>query len=118
MQTTSSKSGTGSLVAGAIAALVASVCCVGPLVLVLLGVGGAWVANLTALEPYRPIFVGVALVFLGLAFRKLYLVPAACAPGEACAVPAARRRRRLVFWVVAVVALALLTFPWYAALFY
>ncbi len=118
MQATSSKSGTGSLVAGAIAALLASVCCVGPLVLVLLGVGGAWVANLTALEPYRPVFVGVALVFLGLAFRKLYLVPAACAPGEACAVPASRQRQRLTFWVVAVVALALLTFPWYAPLFY
>lgn len=118
MESNSPKSGTGALVAGGVAALVASVCCLGPLVLILLGIGGAWVANLTALEPYRPIFVGAALVFLGLAFRKLYLEPAACAPGEACAVPASRRRQRLLFWLVAIPALVLLTFPWYASIFY
>ena len=46
----------GSLVAGALAAIGASVCCVGPLVLLALGIGGAWIANLTALEPLRPWF--------------------------------------------------------------
>ena len=115
---TSSNNPHRSLVAGTAAALVASVCCVGPLVLLALGVGGAWVANMTALEPYRPIFVGVALVFLGLAFRKLYLVPAACAPGEKCSIPASRSRQRLVFWLVALPLLALLAFPWYASIFY
>ncbi len=107
-----------SLVAGSAAALIASVCCVGPLVLLALGIGGAWIANLAALEPFRPAFVGVALVFLGLAFRKLYMVPAACAPGEACAVPAGRKRQRLIFWLIALPVLALLAFPWYAPLFY
>lgn len=107
-----------SLLAGVVAGVVASICCVGPLVLLALGIGGAWVANLTALEPYRPVFVGVALVFVGLAFRKLYLVPATCAPGASCAVPANRKRQRLVFWLVAVPLLALLAFPWYAPLFY
>jgi mercuric ion transport protein len=107
-----------SLVAGTVAALIASVCCVGPLALLALGVGGAWVANLAALEPYRPVFVVVALVFLGLAFRRLYLVAPACAPGEACAVPVGRRRQRLMFWLIAVPLLVLLAFPWYAPLFY
>jgi mercuric ion transport protein len=106
------------LLAGALAAIAASVCCVGPLVLLVLGVGGAWVANLTALEPYRPVLVAVALVFLGLAFRRLYLVPAACAPGEGCAVPAGRKRQRRLFWLVALPVLALLGFPWYASIFY
>ncbi len=118
MEMKSVKSGSSSLIAGAVAAVVASICCVGPLVLLALGVGGAWVANLTALEPYRPIFVGVALVFLGLAFRQLYLVPAACAPGQSCAVPANRKRQRLIFWFVALPVLLLLTFPWYALIFY
>jgi len=101
-----------------VAALIASVCCVGPLVLLVLGIGGAWVANLTALEPYRPIFVIATLVLLGLAFRKLYLAAPACAPGDACAVPAGRRRQRLLFWVIAVPVLLLLAFPWYAPIFY
>jgi len=49
-----SKSGRGSLLVGGVAALVASACCLGPLVLVVLGFSGAWIGNLTALEPYRP----------------------------------------------------------------
>ena len=42
------------LVAGGVAGIGASLCCVGPLVLVLAGVGGAWVSALSALEPFRP----------------------------------------------------------------
>jgi len=43
------KIGTGTLAAGGLAAVLASTCCLGPLVLVSLGLGGAWVANLTVL---------------------------------------------------------------------
>jgi len=118
MSTNTAKSGNASLVAAGLAGIVASVCCVGPLVLLALGIGGAWVANVTALESYRPVFIGVALLFLGLAFRKLYLAPAACAPDSACAVPASRKRQRLIFWLVAVLLIALLAFPWYASVFY
>ncbi|MGR5415051.1 mercuric transporter MerT family protein, partial [Vibrio astriarenae] len=35
-------SGKGPLVAGVLAAIGASVCCVGPLVLLALGIGGSW----------------------------------------------------------------------------
>ena len=63
------------LLAGVLAAIGASVCCVGPLVLLTLGIGGAWIANLTALEPLRPWFIAATLLFLGLAFRRLYLQP-------------------------------------------
>ena len=108
----------GSLAAGVLAAIGASVCCVGPLVLLALGIGGAWIGNLTALEPYRPIFIGLTLVFLGLAYRQLYLVPQACAPGAACPDPRAAKRQRVVFWLVTVLLLGLLTVPWAAPLFY
>ena len=57
-----SKPGRGSLLAGGVAALLASACCLGPLVLVVLGFSGAWIGNLTALEPYRPWFLAAALV--------------------------------------------------------
>lgn len=39
-----------------VAAVAASVCCLGPLVLLALGVSGAWASSLRALEPYRPTF--------------------------------------------------------------
>jgi glutathione reductase (NADPH) len=52
--------GRGTLFVGGLAAVLASTCCLGPVVLLMLGISGAWIANLTLLEPYRPIFIGVA----------------------------------------------------------
>lgn len=104
----------GSMVAGALAAIGASVCCVGPLVLLTLGIGGAWIAHLTALEPLRPWFIAATLLFLGLAFRRLYLLPQVCAPGAACAEPKVLDRQRLIFWLVALALLGLLSVPWLA----
>ncbi len=112
------KSGNRSMIAAVIAAVGASVCCVGPLVLLALGIGGTWISNLTALEPYRPIFMGITLVFLFLAFRKLYLAPATCAPDAACASPATQRNQRIIFWMVTVLLLALLAFPYYGTVFF
>ena len=106
-----------SLFVAVLAAIGASVCCVGPLVLLMLGIGGAWVGNLTAFEPYRPFFVGVTLIFVGLAYRKLYLVPQVCAPGAACADPLVLKRQRLIFWIVAVLMLGLLAVPMLAPFF-
>lgn len=108
----------GSLVAGALAAIGASVCCVGPLVLLTLGIGGVWVGNLTALEPVRPFFIGVTLLFITLAFRRLYLAPQVCEPGTPCADPRTMKRQRLVFWLVVVILAGLLAVPWAAPLFY
>jgi mercuric ion transport protein len=108
----------GSLAAGVLAAIGASLCCAVPLVLLALGIGGAWIGNLTALEPYRPIFIGLTLLFVGLAFRNLYLTAPVCAPGTECADPRVMQRQRIVFWVVVVVLGALVAVPWLAPLFY
>jgi mercuric ion transport protein len=107
----------GSLFAGVLAAIGASVCCVGPLVLLMLGIGGTWVANLTALEPLRPWLIGATLLFLGLAFRRLYVQPQVCALGAPCADPIVLRRQRRIFWIVALALLALLSVPWLAPFF-
>lgn len=107
-----------SLIAGALAAMGASVCCVGPLLLLALGIGGTWVGSLTMMQPFRPFFIVLTLLFLGLAFRKLYLAPRGCAPGTPCANPATLKRQRLTFWIVASLLLGLLAVPWFAPLFY
>ena len=107
----------GSLFAGVLAAIGASICCVGPLVLLMLGIGGAWVATLTALEPLRPWLIGATVLFLGLAFRRLYLQPQVCEPGAACAGQIVLRRQRWLFWIVALALLALLSVPWLAPFF-
>ena len=78
----SNRSGNGLLVAGILAAIGASACCVGPLVLLALGISGAWITSLTELEPYRPIFIGLTVLFLAFAFYRLYLAPRVCTPGS------------------------------------
>ena len=110
--------GNGVLVGSILAAIGASICCVGPLVLLALGVSGAWIGSLTALEPYRPIFIGLTLLFLGLAFYRLYLARPVCTPGSACANPRMLKRQRLTFWIVAILVLGLIAVPWLAPLFY
>ena len=117
-ETSATSTNHGSMIAAVLAAIGASLCCIGPLVLLALGISGAWISYLTALEPYRPIFIGITLIFLGLAFRKLYLVPQQCAPGDACAVSATRRNQRIIFWIVTVLLIALLTFPYYGLAFF
>lgn len=106
-----------SLAAGMLAAIGASVCCVGPLLLLMLGIGGAWAGKLLAFEPYRPVFIGLTLLFFGLAFRRLYRVKQVCAPGTACAPPRVLQRQRVIFWLAAALALALLAAPLAAPLF-
>jgi mercuric ion transport protein len=70
--------GTGILATGSVlGALAASSCCIVPLVLFALGVGGAWIGNLTAFAPYQPLFVTFTLGFLGAGFYLLYRRPKA-----------------------------------------
>ncbi|MDX8400291.1 MAG: mercuric transporter MerT family protein [Gallionellaceae bacterium] len=107
----------GTLIASVIAGITASACCLGPLVLLMLGISGSWISNLTAMEPYRPIFIGITLLFLGLAFRKLYLLPQSCAVDAPCAKPANLRKQRIVFWLVTAMVTAMVAFPWYSSLF-
>lgn len=100
-----------SIAAGLVSALGASACCVLPLVLVSAGLGGAWVAQLRALERFAPIFMGVAIAAFAYAFYRLYLKPAPCAPEAACVAPSSRRRHRIAFWATLVTAKLLILFP-------
>ncbi|MDO9168153.1 MAG: mercuric transporter MerT family protein [Methylobacter sp.] len=100
-----------------LAAIGASICCVGPLLLLSLGIGGAWMSALTSMESIRPFFLILSLIFIGFGFRKLYLIPANCKAGEACAAYDVQHRQRLIFWIGSVLIMMLLAFPWYAPLF-
>ncbi|MDC0663427.1 mercuric ion transporter MerT [Marinobacter sp. SS21] len=117
-QAAESKKGRGALVAGGAAAILASTCCLGPLVLIALGFSGAWIGNLTILEPYRPIFIGVALVALFFAWRRIYRPAQSCKPGDVCAAPQANRVYQVIFWFVAALVLIALAFPYLLPLFY
>ena len=104
--------------AAAAAAIGASACCAGPLILVLLGIGGAWGARLMALDQYQGYFLLTAAACFGYSLYSLYFKPTDCAPSESCAVPIVRKRQRVIFWIVLVLALSLVALPFYAPFFY
>ncbi len=109
------------LFGGVLGAIGASVCCLGPLALVAVGMSGAWISNLSALEAYRPVFIAVAVVFMGFAYRQIFVTaqpPEACQPGSLCAVPATSRIYKTIFWVVAALVVVALAFPYFMPLFY
>ena len=89
---------------GIAAALGASACCILPLVLFALGISGAWIGNLTALEPYKPFFIGAAVIFLSIGFYKVYSKPKAedCVEGSFCAQPDSDRINKIALWSAAV----------------
>ena len=106
------------LITGLLAAIGATACCSAPLIFVALGVGGAWMSSLRALEPNAPFLMAATALFLGIAFYRLYILPRRCAPGDVCVVPAVQKRQRIAFWVVTKVVLLVMLFPFVAHWFY
>lgn len=105
---------------GVVGAILASACCVGPLVLLSLGISGAWIANLVALEPYKPIFAVISLGFIGYGFYQVYFKPkaVACTPDSYCAKPYSGLITKSALWAGLALVLAAITVNWWAPLFY
>ncbi len=99
------------------AAIGASACCVGPLLLLSLGIGGAWMSTLTSMTAVRPFFFVLTLLFIWLGFVKLYLSDEDCTEADACVSPKVRRNQRIIFWIGTIAILLLLSFPWLAPYF-
>ena len=106
-------------VGGVVGAILASACCVVPLLLVMLGVSGAWIGNLTMLEPYKPYIAAVTMAVIGAGFWRVYFQPkAACAVGSYCARPESSFITKSALWIGAFVTLLAVTINWWAPLFY
>jgi mercuric ion transport protein len=106
-------------VGGIVGAVLASSCCVVPLILVTLGVSGAWIGSLTALEPYKPYFVALTLAFLVGGMWHVYVRPKSeCADGSYCARPESTIIAKSVLWVATIIVLFAMTMQWWAPLFY
>lgn len=96
-----------------IAAFLASLCCLGPLILAGLGVGAAAFSPLVALRPY---FLGLSAILLAAGFYFVYRKPkaAAACEGEACAPTSPTRRlAKPALWLATLAVFALAFFPTY-----
>ena len=99
---------------GIFGALAASTCCIVPLILFSLGISGAWIGNLTALEPYKPIFIAITLGFLGYGYWLVYRKPKACEQSETCAKPLPNRLVKSALWASTLLILIALFWNWIA----
>lgn len=104
---------------GVIGAVLASSCCVVPLLLLTLGVSGAWIGNFTALEPFKPWFLAVALAFIALGFRQVYFeVKPACVAGAYCAKPERIVVTKAALWIATLLVVLSASIDWWAPYFY
>lgn len=83
--------GNSSLITGVVAAILASACCLIPFILLSIGLSGAWLSSLSALDPFRPLFIGIALIALYLAYRNM--------------------AKKALFWVIAFFIALFIIFP-------
>jgi mercuric ion transport protein len=103
-------------VGGILAGLGAASCCVLPFLLFTAGISGAWIANLTALEPYRFYFAGAAVVCIGFGFYRVYSgAAAACAEDSYCARPVSHGIAKFGLWSASVIVLVALVSPYLIA---
>ncbi len=99
---------------GILGALGASACCVVPLVLFTLGISGAWIGILTALSPYKPVFITITLGFLGYGFWLVFRTSRPCADGAVCARPLPGRLVKTALWVSTFLILLATFWTWIA----
>lgn len=109
-----------SLIGGLLAGIATSLCCAGPLVLLSLGFSGAWISNLAALKPYRPVFIVLALAALVVSYSLIYnrAPDQMCGKGKVCAEPPVKRTYEGIFWGVAVVVLMSIASPYLISIIY
>ena len=101
------------------AAFLASLCCIGPILFVTLGVGTGLASQF---EPLRPVFIVLTVGLLALGFYSVYgRRPAvdscaSCSVESSCAAPGRRTRGKVLLWIAAAVVLIVLTFPQWSIL--
>ncbi len=99
------------IVGSVVAALAASACCLGPVLLSLIGAGTLGAAA-TKLAAYRPYLVGLTFALLGAAFYASYRPGRVACESGGCQ-PSSQRITRVVLWIAAILAVLLAAFPYY-----
>ena len=106
------------LLGGLFTALLSTVCCIVPLLLLMLGIGGSWMSNLTALEPYKPFIIAISISLLGFAYWQIFLKKECCEEGKICALPENKFKYKIIFWVASLIILSSASISYWAPLLY
>jgi copper chaperone CopZ len=103
----------GAIGGAVVAALAASLCCIGPLLFVLFGVGTFGAA--VYFEIARPLLLAVAVLLLGVAYYWTYFRrKASCADGATCETKPVSRLTRIGLWVATFAVILFSVMPYIA----
>ena len=111
---------------GVIAALLASLCCIGPMAFGALGVGvgatgllAGTASFLKAFIPYRPFFIVVAIVAIGAGFYLVYRrkPKTACTSDAHCADSRTRSKSVALLWCATALTLVFVLSPYWLGMF-
>jgi mercuric ion transport protein len=91
------------------AAIIASLCCIGPVVVALIGVGSIGV--FAAFEPLRPYLIGLTVVLLALAFYLTYRKREVICEDGSCKIESAGKWNKIAVWLATLVAAVAIAFP-------
>ncbi len=104
--------------AGVIAAFLSSTCCIVPFAFVSLGIGGAWMSNLTALAPWQPLFLLAAAALIGSGFyARSKRRNRTFADGSYCATDRSDQVLSIILWFGVALTVLAAIFPWAVSLF-
>jgi MerT mercuric transport protein len=109
-----SKNPTSAFATGSVfAAIIASFCCILPIIFALSGFS---ILGASALfNAWRPYLLGLTFGLLGMGFYFAYRPPKTqCAPGSACGMPVTNRSGRLMLWLATMAVILFAAFPYYS----
>lgn len=102
---------------GFLGAIVASICCVFPVILFALGISGAWISNLVSLARYKPFFIVLSLIFIGTGFWMVYFKPQISIPkvqSTSCYRPFSEKTIKIMLWFSVIIILIVFLIPYIA----
>jgi copper chaperone CopZ len=94
-------------------AVVASLCCIGPAVVALIGAGS--IGAFSAFETYRPYFIGLTAILLGVAFYMTYRKREVKCEDGSCKIQGAGKWNKIGVWSATFIAALAISYPYLAA---
>lgn len=98
-----------STVGGIITAIVASLCCIGPAFVAMLGVGS--IGAFAVFEAYRTYLIGITIILLGVAFYFVYRKREIHCEDGTCKIQDAGKWNKISIWLATFVAVVAIGFP-------
>ncbi|MBI1807952.1 MAG: cation transporter [Ignavibacteria bacterium] len=92
-------------------AIIASLCCIGPAVLAIIGASG--IGLFSAFVKYRPYFIGFTVILLGLAFYFTYRKREIKCEDGSCKIQSAGKWNKITVWLATLIAVGALAFPYF-----